>query len=183
MAETVETLEHALRQVRRRRIWRRYLLRIGGLLAVFAAGMALFQCGLGIRIVDGDSMEPTLCQGDLLLFINFGYEPQYGDVVLLETEEGGLAVKRVVGLAGDQIEVTPDGQLTCNGRAVAEPYASYGLQDNGAWISFPYAVPAGTVFCLGDHRAVSMDSRIWGGVPREQLQGKVISSVHWSKLS
>ena len=182
MAETVQTLDHALRQVRRRRLWRRYLIRLGCLLVVFAVGMALFQCCLGIRIVDGDSMEPTLCQGDLLLFINFGYEPQYGDVVLLETEAGSLAVKRVVGLAGDQIELTTDGRLTRNGQTVAEPYASYAVQDNGAWISFPYMVPEGTVFCLGDHRALSMDSRIWGGVLREQLRGKVLCSVHWNKF-
>lgn len=182
MAETVQTLDHALRQVRQRQIWRRYLIRLGGLLAVFAAGMALFQCCLGIRIVDGDSMEPTLYQGDLLFFINFGYEPQYGDVVLLETEEGRLAVKRVVGLPGDQIEIAPDGFLTRNGQAVAEPYASYAVQDNGTWISFPYVVPEGTVFCLGDHRAISKDSRIWGSVLLGQLRGKVLSAVHWNQF-
>lgn len=131
-------------------------------------------------MVDGDSMEPALHHGDVLFFANFGYEPHYGDVVLLETGEGRLAVKRVVGLAGDKIEVTPDGRLTRNGQAVAEPYADYAVQDNGAWISFPYVVPAGTVFCMGDHRAVSLDSRIWGGVPRESLRGKVLASVRFS---
>lgn len=150
---------------------------------VFVIAVVLFQSCVGIRTVDGNSMQPALNHGDLLFFVNFGYKPQYGQVVLLETEDGTLAVKRVVGLPGDQIQVTPDGHLTRNGQTVTEPYASYAVQDNSTWISFPYVVPEGSVFCMGDHRSVSKDSRIWGGVPLEQLRGMVLFSMRFDAFS
>lgn len=182
MDESIQRLDLALQRVQQRRARRRRVIRWGSILAVFFLALALFQSFIGIRRVDGHSMQPTLNHGDLLFFVNWGQEPQYGQVVLLETEEGTLAVKRVVGLPGDRIQVTPHGRLTRNGQEVSEPYASYAIQDNSAWVTFPYVVPEDTVFCMGDYRGLSLDSRVWGGVPREQLRGTVVFSMRFGEF-
>lgn len=148
------------------------------LLLLFAAAIFLFRNWMGFRTVGGLSMEPSLHSGDLVFFVQTKGPLHYGDVVLIRREADQMAVKRVVGLSGDKIEVAANGFLTRNGQYVEEPYVHYGTQDNGEWICFPYIVPNGSVFCLGDNRALSLDSRVWGGTPLKDIQGKVVWSLH-----
>lgn len=178
MAESVQALDQALTRLARRRRRRRGLGKLLLLCLLFAVGTLFFRDWLGLRTVEGMSMEPGLRSGDLVFFLPFGQDPQYGQVVLVRRGEERLAVKRVVGLSGDWIQVSADGRLRRNGRPVEETYARYGPQDNGDWISFPYQVPEGTVFCLGDNRPLSLDSRIWGGVSLEEIRGRVFFSLH-----
>lgn len=112
--------------------------------------------------VDGNSMNTTLNDTDRLLMTNFLYEPQRGDIVIInrfhpgdkEVEEP--LIKRVIGVAGDRVRVE-NKAVYLNGKKLAEPYV------NDEYINDPrldeVVVPEGCIFVMGDHRDDSMDSR------------------------
>ena len=76
-------------------------------------------------------------------------------------------VKRVVGVAGDSIEVR-DGVLLRNGQRTYEPY----VREATRYTLPPTTVPAGCIYVLGDNRNVSDDSHVWGPLAVEQVVGK-----------
>jgi signal peptidase I len=81
-------------------------------------------------------------------------------------------VKRIVGVAGDRLEVR-DAVLYRNGEAVIEPYlhAPVGYHTYGREYA-PTLVGRGQVFVLGDYRDDSLDSRAWGPIPIDHLHGR-----------
>lgn len=166
-------LEEALRRLQRRRKRQGILTLVLSLAVVFAAGVILFQHYIGLCVVAGESMEPSLRPGDVMLFVRRG-NLSYGDIVLMEDGDGGLMVKRVAGLPGDTVMVTPEGQLSRNGQMVIEEHTSYGRQNTSSWIAFPCQIQEGELFYLGDNRARSLDSRIVGPVSNSEVVGVVL---------
>lgn len=84
-------------------------------------------------------------------------------------------MKRVIGVAGDQIEINGDGDVYVNGELLAEPYVTE-KHLGKCELEFPYKVPKEMVFVLGDNRAVSIDSRIRavGCVEKDQIAGRAV---------
>lgn len=168
----------ALRRVERhrrlRRYWRPVLL--SGVLCLL-----LFQAVLGIEVVSGASMAPTLRTGDVILFQRLGVQIQLGDMVVIQADTTIDVIKRVVAAGGDTLSVSPDGRMKRNGLAELEPFAWYGGQDSSGWCDFPLTVPEGEIFYMGDNRALSLDSRTAeiGPVPMEQVAGKVLFVFSW----
>lgn len=128
------------------------------------AAVLVFAFGARVVGVSGGSMRETLQNGDLLLVVNGplcgGYEQ--GDVVIAAKstfEFGEPIVKRVVATEGQTIDIDFDaGIVYVDGEALAEPYireATY-LPEGTA---FPFLVPEGCVFLMGDNRNGSRDSR------------------------
>ncbi|MCQ2405404.1 MAG: signal peptidase I [Clostridia bacterium] len=125
--------------------------------------------------VDGESMQDTLQNNDRLIMVNFLYEPQRGDIVIInrfhkgDTEIEEPLIKRVIGVAGDTVRVEPTA-VYLNDVKLDEPYVNY--------LNLPYGitetVPEGCVFVLGDHRNNSRDSREFGCFPVEELMGKAV---------
>jgi signal peptidase I len=122
-----------------------------------------------------ESMVPTLEVGDRVLANKFIYrftQPERRDIVVfdsVEEDDDQTLIKRVVGLAGDEIQVQ-DGVLYVNGEAQEEPY----LNDPGR-PQAPYGptvVPEGHIFVMGDNRGNSADSRVFGPLPLENLKGE-----------
>ena len=75
---------------------------------------------------------------------------------------------------GMWMEVDREGHLTRNGAKVQETDVIYGMSETGDSVDYPYTVPEGSYFFLGDNRPVSMDSRMLGAAGREEIKGKVI---------
>lgn len=125
--------------------------------------------------VDSGSMAPTLAAGDLLLVRGGTPGARRGDVVVADHPGGGeLLVKRVVGVAGDEVSIE-DGVLVVGGTPVCEPAIDPALVD-GVWFG-PVTVPPGAVFLLGDERSRAVDSRSFGPVPVDDLVGEVTARL------
>jgi signal peptidase I len=123
--------------------------------------------------VPSESMVPTLQVWDRVLVNRFIYrlsEPKREDIVVFESiEYGADLIKRVVGVPGDKIEVR-SGTLFVNGEQQEEPYLNRELPDDRSY--GPKSVPSGHVFVMGDNRADSADSRVFGPVPKENIVGE-----------
>ncbi len=100
---------------------------------------------------------------------------QIGEILRLT--HGGTTpyVKRVVATGGETLELRK-GILYVNGKKIDEPYAVKDGSDFG-----PYKVPKGYVFCMGDNRPNSRDSRSFGPVPVRSIIGRVF--LRWWPLS
>ncbi len=151
------------------------------------------------------SMIPTLLVGDYIMVNKFAFAPVFEGVPLLgriektllpirELKRGDIVVfkypeepekdyiKRVIGLPGDRIEIR-DRQVYINGEALQEPYKVHRNMQHGLNIEQDnYAeqrVPENSLFCMGDNRDNSRDSRSWGFVPRDHLKGRAFM-IWWS---
>ena len=128
--------------------------------------------------IPSESMVPTLEVGDRVFVNKFIYrfhEPQRHDIIVSKSIEGSTEggqkdlIKRVVGLPGDEISVQ-DGVLFVNGKRQEEPYVNPRFPGTSSF--GPMTVPKGEVFVMGDNRADSLDSRFFGPVPFENIEGK-----------
>ncbi|MBS6557231.1 MAG: signal peptidase I [Roseburia sp.] len=152
---------------------KRHLFSAIGILLVVAAISVLIATRLvPVLQVSGKSMEPALENGELVV-IKKTTKIKQGDIIGFYYQSK-ILVKRVIGTAGDYIDIDEDGNVYVNGEKLDEPYAI--KKDLGECdIDFPYQVPEGKYFVMGDHRSVSVDSRssAIGCVAEEQIIGKV----------
>lgn len=149
-----------------------------------------------------ESMLPTIEVNDRVMVSKLNYrfgEPQRGDIVVflsplngednadfpervvrvvleavgIRTASADDLIKRVVGIAGDKVEVD-DGFLLINDVAVDEPY----LAEQGTMPDFgPIVVPAESVFVMGDNRNVSYDSRRFGPISLDKVVGEAVIRI------
>ena len=136
----------------------------------------IFIFCIGFSRVGGDSMSPTLMDGDIVIYnrMNGDYKP--GDIVSMRVPSGDYYVKRVIAAGGDVVDLD-DGRVLVNGEYLEDDWG-YGktMEETGAVI-YPYTVREGNVFVLGDNRTVSMDSRTFGEVNRRQIKGRIILQI------
>ena len=146
---------------------------------VVAALMIIFTFFFRATMVSGPSMEPTLYGGEWLVLQKIQRtNVTYGDIVNVDrthTKEEP-AIKRVIGLAGDEMDIDFEkGIVYRNGQALEEPYVkepTY-LQFD---VEFPLTVPENCIFVLGDNRNDSKDSRHSdiGMVDMRRVMGKSV---------
>ncbi len=132
--------------------------------------------------VKGTSMFPTLLDGERVLVQVAGYStPEKGDIVVVIADnfDDEPLVKRVIGIAGDIIDIDPsNGDVTVNGDVLYEPYINAKILNRGNH-EYPYTVPEGCIFVMGDNRNHSSDSRVEsiGAIPYDNIIGKVFFSI------
>jgi signal peptidase I len=124
------------------------------------------------------SMETTLFQSDRVLVSKVDYRlhtPERGDIVVFNptTDTSIPFVKRIVAIAGDVVEVR-EGRLLVNGQVAAYADAKGNTNPQSPQVRYPYTVPDGQFFALGDNREQSSDSRSFGAQPYDRIIGKVI---------
>ena len=170
---TIEQLEAELTRVRHKREYGKTLRgTIYILIVVAAVAFLIASLFLPVLRVYGTSMEPTLKNKEIVVALK-GSEFQRG-VIVAFYYNNKILLKRVIGVAGDQIVIEKDGTVFVNGEELNEPYISeksLGECD----LTFPYQVPENRIFVMGDHRDVSIDSRssTIGCIADEAIVGKV----------
>ena len=181
---SVEELQEELKREQRKRQYSSTTRNTIFVLVVVAA-IAILVATLWMPVlrIYGTSMTPTLAEGDLVLSLR-GADFETGDVIAFYYENK-LLVKRCIAGPGAWVDMDSEGNVYVNGEVIDEPYIeekAYG----DVTIQFPYQVPEGRFFVLGDHRATSADSRltIIGCVAEEQIVGKIVFRVlPFSKFS
>jgi len=174
---TVGQVEDERRKNDYRTRYRKTLISTISVLTVVAAVAVLVSTlFLPVIQVSGNSMNPTLADGDILVLVNSkGFER--GDLCCVSWGNKKL-LKRIIGLPGDTVVIDEDGNVYVNNELLDEPYIdekNYGDCD----VQFPCIVPDDTIFMLGDHRVSSVDSRNSqiGCVSQEQIVGHVVMRV------
>jgi signal peptidase I len=122
----------------------------------------------------GLSMEPQIHSGQYVLINTFAYrfgQPHRGDILAFH-HNGRVFIKRVIGLAGDRIRIDR-GTVNVNGSMLAEPY----VRDPDRRSSPETIVPSQAVYVLGDNRANSEDSRVFGPVGDDTLIGRALAVI------
>ncbi|MBI2774192.1 MAG: signal peptidase I [Chloroflexi bacterium] len=124
------------------------------------------------------SMDPTLFQSDRVLVSKVDYRfdrPRPGDIVVFNPAADAPIpfVKRIVAVGGDVVDLR-DGQLYVNGALAVFPEAHGVTGPQSPQVVYPYTVPQGYFFALGDNRLGSQDSRSYGAWANSSIIGKLI---------
>ena len=127
-------------------------------------------------------MFPTLHENDRVLVNKLSYDlhdVRRGDLVVFERPPGESntairdLIKRVVALPGETIAQCGD-EVCVDGRPLDEPY----LEEDVVTSNLPrFTVPEGTVFVMGDNRADSRDSRIFGPIDEDSIVGRAFVRI------
>ena len=156
------------------------------LIIIAAVAVLIATLVMPVVQISGTSMEPTLMDGDIVVLQKTD-RFECGNLCAFYYQNRVL-LKRVIGNPGDYIEIDSVGNVKVNGELLDEPYISeksLGECD----LKFPYQVPEGKIFVLGDHRETSIDSRssTIGCIEYEQIVGQVLfriwplNSLSWLK--
>lgn len=174
---SIEQVEAELNRINHRSKFQKTLLSTISILIVVAAVAVLISTlFLPVVQVSGNSMEPTLTDGDILVTVRSD-KIGYGEICCVSWQNK-LLLKRIIGMPGDIINIDSNGNVFVNNELTDEPYInvkSPGISD----INFPFLVPDNKYFILGDRRDSSVDSRnsAIGCIGKDQIIGHVLFKV------
>jgi signal peptidase I len=160
----------------RRRFRKMLWSTLAALIVVAAVAALISTLFLSVIQVSGDSMEPTLSNGDVILLVKTK-KYSHKDLCCISWQNK-LLIKRVIALPGETVSIDADGNVSVNGKVLEESYVQnkcLGECD----IEFPYVVPDGKLFVMGDKRDTSIDSRssVIGCVDYDQMVGRVLFRI------
>lgn len=117
-------------------------------------------------------MQPTLQDGDRILLNTFRKTYNRGDIVVFHLLDDRLFIKRVIGVAGDNVKIS-DGSVYLNGKELDELYVG----GQGTLYGQEMVVPEGHVYLMGDNRGNSTDSRLIGAIPEGDIVGSLMLRI------
>ena len=144
------------------------------------AGYFLFTQVFLVTQNSGLGMFPAMKDGDLMVVFRMHKEYRQDDVITYRAENR-RHVGRIVASGGDVVNMDEDGKLYINevqhtGEILYPSYA----RETG--IQYPFNVPEGSFFIMGDYRTQTLDSRDFGAIDRNDVEGKVITILRRRSL-
>lgn len=121
--------------------------------------------------VDGDSMNKTFKNGDILILYKLSKIKRFDVIVLHEEKDNEKIIKRVIGMPGDTVAIK-DGEIYINDEKIDDEYA-YGMTSDYDRIT----LKSDEYFILGDNRLISKDSRYFGPIKEKEIKGKVVFRI------
>lgn len=160
----------------RERYRRTFIGTVASLIIIVAAAIIVSVVLMPVIRVSGVGMDPMYHDGDVLVLFNS--RSYTSGQLCCVSWQNKLLIKRIIGMSGDIIDIDTDGNVYINDTPLDEPYVinkNLGECD----IEFPYEVPEGQVFIMGDRRDISIDSRssVVGCVGEEQIIGRILFRI------
>lgn len=174
---SMEQIEAERARLRYRRRYQRTLQStVAALIVVAAIAVLVATTVLPVLQIYGASMSPTLDEGNIVVCVR-GASFDSGELVAFYLGNK-ILVKRCIAGPGQWVNIDQTGNVYVDGKLLDEPYlVEKALGECN--ISLPYQVPENRYFCMGDHRATSVDSRTTevGCIAEEQVVGKIVFRV------
>ena len=147
------------------------------IIAAFAALVATLI--MPVLQISGASMKPLYKEGDIVLSLKTKNITS-GDIIAFY-HGNKILVKRVIAKSGQWVVISDDGNVYVDGILIEEPYVTEKTLGDSD-IEYPYQVPDGSLFVLGDNRTNSIDSRNSeiGSIKQENIIGKIILKI-WTE--
>lgn len=138
--------------------------------------------------IPSGSMEETINPGDMVFSEKVSYyfrEPERGDIVTFQDPlvSGRTLIKRVIATGGQTVDLV-GGHVVVDGEVLDEPYTdgkpSYPFERTApnVNISYPFTIPEGKIWVMGDNRTASQDSRYFGAIDEKLVDGRA-SMIYW----
>ena len=133
-----------------------------------------FRFVIGFSLVRGEGMSPSYPRGKPLVYLRIVTEYKRNDIVLVALPDGTTAPLRVLGVAGDLVDVR-EGFVSVNAISERGSY-SFGRTDPvPGGPDYPILLRGGEYFVLGDARDRAVDSRSFGLITAADIRGKVLN--------
>ena len=143
--------------------------------AIALAVWLVLAFAIGITINYGNNMHPAVNDGDLVITLKL--QRPYLNAAVLYKHDGKTRTGRVVGLPGNVIEISENGELIVNGAIASEDIYYPTYQAENSTVRYPYTVEEGKAFILNDYREDTDDSRAFGAVDMSDIEGPLIFSM------
>ena len=148
------------------------------ILIAIAVALCILLFLVRVVVVDGESMNPTLQNGEKLMISSLFYSIDRGDVVIIRRGDGEPLIKRVIAIEGETIDIDFEtGEVRIDQKVLEEPYIKEAISHTGEGEQdYPLEIPEGYVFVMGDNRNNSLDSRFEevGLISTEDIFGEVL---------
>ena len=173
---TRSIFDERIRQERRKKSTFRLCL---DLFLTAAVIFLLFSVIAGIAVVQGDSMKPNLTNGSAAVFFRLDRTYRQNDIVIFQPAgKSELLIKRIAAVAGDKVDIDDKtGTFLVNGTPEQGSLFIGKTFSRSGGVTFPFTVPNGCVFVLGDNRETALDSRVIGTVGTDGIIGKVVFEI------
>lgn len=156
--------------------WKGLALEAG--IAIIAV-LLIFNFVINVSRISGNSMMPGFCDGDRIVINRLDRTYENGDIVVFKAGMGDKLIKRIIASEGDVVDISAQGGLYINGKAVSEDYVYTITAITDERVQYPVSVGKDQFFVLGDNRTNSKDSRKKeiGLVKKQDIVGSVILSI------
>ncbi|HZJ82720.1 MAG TPA: signal peptidase I [Clostridia bacterium] len=149
-----------------------YISLLQRILLLAIVGYLIFTQVFLVTRASGIEMFPAIKDGDLIIGFRLQQEYEKNDVITYKVN-GERKVGRFIAQESDVVILDDTGTLLVNGAVQAGEIMYPTYEKEG--IEYPYQVPENHVFILGDYRTQTTDSRDFGSIPMDEVEGKVIT--------